>query len=85
MYRSSRPEVFCSKVFLEILQNSQEKTCAWVFFSIKLQAEACSFIKKETLEQVFCSEFFEISKNTFSYSKPPMAASSRIKVQTSVP
>ena len=25
--RSSRPEVFCKKVFLEILQNSQENTC----------------------------------------------------------
>ena len=26
------------KVFLEILQNSQENTCAWVSFLIKLQA-----------------------------------------------
>ena len=33
------------KVFLEILQNSQENTCARVSF----QADACSFIKKETL------------------------------------
>ena len=28
--------------------------------------EACNFIKKETLAQVFSSEFCEISKNTFS-------------------
>ena len=28
-------------------------------------AEACNFIKKETLAQVFCSEFCEIFKNTF--------------------
>ena len=27
--------------------------------------EACSFINKETLAQVFSSEFDEISKNTF--------------------
>ena len=27
--------------------------------------EACSFIKKETLAQVFSCEFYEISKNTF--------------------
>ena len=28
--------------------------------------EACNFIKKETLAQVFSCEFSEISKNTFS-------------------
>ena len=32
----SRPEVFCKKVFLKILQNSQENTCAKVSFLIKL-------------------------------------------------
>ena len=42
-------------MFLEILQNSQENTCARVSF----------FIKKETLAQVFSCEFCEISKNTF--------------------
>ena len=52
-------------VFLEISQNSQESTCARVSFLIKLQAETCSFIKKETLAQVFSCEFYEISKNTF--------------------
>ena len=30
-----------------------------------LQTEACNFIKKETLAQVFSCEFCEISKNTF--------------------
>ena len=33
-----------TKVFLEIPQISQENTCAWVFFLIKLQAEACKII-----------------------------------------
>ena len=37
------------KVFLEILQNSQENTSARASFLIKLQALACNFIKKETL------------------------------------
>ena len=46
------------EVFLEILQNSQQNACARVCFLIK-------FIKKETLEKVFSSEFCEISKNTF--------------------
>ena len=41
------------KVFLEISQNSQEKAYAKIYFLIKLQAEACNFIKKETLAQVF--------------------------------
>ena len=42
-YKSSRPEV--KKVFLEISQNSQENTST--------RPQACNFIKKETLAQVF--------------------------------
>ena len=41
-------------------------------WSVSLQA--CNFIKKETLAQVFFSEFYKISKSTFSYRTPPMAA-----------
>ena len=52
------------KEFLEILQNSQENTCARVTFLIKLQTSACNFIEKETLAQVFSCEFSKISKNT---------------------
>ena len=37
------------KVFLEISQDSQGSTCARVSFLTKLQAKACSFIKKATL------------------------------------
>ena len=51
-------------VFSEILQNSQENTCATASFVIKLQASACNFIKKETLARVFSFDFCEISKNT---------------------
>ena len=47
-------------MFLEVSQNSQEKTCARVSFLIKLQA-----IKKETLVQVLSCESCKISKNTF--------------------
>ena len=36
-----------------------------VSFLIKLQASACNFVKKETLAQVFSSEFYKIFKNTF--------------------
>ena len=30
-----------------------------------MKPEACNFIKKETLAQVFSCEFYEISKNNF--------------------
>ena len=52
------------KVFLEILQNSQENS-ARVSFLIKLQVLVCNFIKKESLAQVFPFEFCKISKNNF--------------------
>ena len=41
------------KVFLEILQNSQENTSARVSFLIKLQASACNFIKKRLWHRCF--------------------------------
>ena len=47
------------KVSLEISENSPE---------------ARNFIKNETLAQVFSCEFCEISKNTFFYRTPLMAA-----------
>ena len=37
--------------------------------------EACNFIKKVTLAQVFSSEFCEIYKNTCYYRTPLVAAS----------
>ena len=49
------------KVFLEISQNSHEKTCARVSFLTKLQLFSCEFCK--------------ISKNTFFYKTPRVAAS----------
>ena len=41
---------------------------------MKLQAEACNIINKETLAQVFSSEICEIFKNFFFYRTPPVAA-----------
>ena len=62
-----------NKVLLEISQNSQENICARVSFSIKLQ--------KEALAQVLSCEFCEISKNTFSYRTPLVAASLWVEFQ----
>ena len=54
-FRSSHSEVFYKKLFLKILQNSQERTCARVSLLRKLQ----------TLAQVFSCDIYEIFKNTF--------------------
>ena len=46
-----------------------------VFQRCSVKKEACNFIKKETLAQVFSCEFCEISENTFFYRTPLVAAS----------
>ena len=45
------------------------------FFKKSCSPEDCNFIKKETLAHVLSCKFCEISKNTFSYRTPPVAAS----------
>ena len=49
------PEEFIKKVFLKMLQYSQEKTCLFLFNSIR----------KDTLAQGFSCEFHKIFRNTF--------------------
>ena len=53
-FRSSHQKCSVKKVFLEILQNSQESTCKGTAY----------FIKKETQAQFFSCEFCEIFENT---------------------
>ena len=73
--RSSRPEVFCKKgVLKKFAKFSGKHLCQSLFFN-KVAGGACNFIKKETLAQVFSCEFCKISKNTFFYRTPPVAAS----------
>ena len=62
------------KVFLKILQNSQEKNCPRVSF-LKLRASACKFIKEGTLGQVLPCKFYKISKNSFLKKAHPMTVS----------
>ena len=72
----SRSEVFCKKgVLRDFAKSAGERLCHRVSFLVQLQASACSFIRKETLPQVFSCEFYKISKNTFRYRTPPVAAS----------
>ena len=64
MDRSNRPEVFYKKGVLRYFTKFTGKHLYQSPFLIKLP-EACNFIKKDTLAQVFSCEFSEISKNSF--------------------
>ena len=65
------------KVFLNISQNSPANACANVSLFMKAWGlqQACNFIKKNTLAQLFSWEFCEISKNTFFRGTTQVAAS----------
>ena len=66
----------CSvKVFLKILQNSEENPCARVPFLIKLQL-------KKTLAQVFSSKYCKNFINTFLYRAPLVDASCKIRIKS---
>ena len=56
-------------MFFKISQNSRKSTCARVSFLIKLR----NSVKKETLAQLFCCEFWEICKNTYFYRTSTVA------------
>ena len=75
MNRSSRPEVFCERGVLKNFAKCTGKHLCQSLFLNKVAGDACNVIKKETLAQVFSWEFCEISKNTFSYRAPLVAAS----------
>ena len=62
--RSSHQEVFCKEGVLSNFAKFTEKTPVLE-----------SLFKKEALAQVFSCKFCKISKNTFSYRTPPVAAS----------
>ena len=63
------------KAFSEILQNSQENTCAWVLYFNKVAGlRSTTLLKKEALALMISQEFCEISKNTFFY-RTSLAAS----------
>ena len=62
-YRFSRQRCSIKKLFLKILQNSQENTCVGVLLFNKV-ARINSIIK-ETLTQVISCEICEVFKNSF--------------------
>ena len=64
LFRSSRPEVFSKKDVLETLAKFIEKHLCQSLFLSRLQAQACNFIKKGPLVQVFSCGFCEISRTS---------------------
>ena len=74
MFRSSHRRCSVTKGVLRNFAKFTGKHLYQSFF-FNTVAGACSFIKKETLAQVFSCESCEISKNAFCYRTPPVAAS----------
>ena len=62
--KQSPGSVLLKKLHLKIFQNSEETTCAWVSFLIKLQAGGLQLYQMQAPVQVFPCEFFEIFNNT---------------------
>ena len=66
--RSSHQSCSIKKVILEILQNSQESTCARVSFLIKLQAwglRPATLLKKRLWDRCFPMNFVKILRTPF--------------------
>ena len=64
MLRSSHPDVFCKKVFLEISQNSQENTCASLFFK-KVAGRPATLLKKRLWHSCFPVNFVKFPSTPF--------------------
>ena len=56
---------WCSVLFLEISQNSQENTCARASLLVKLQAKVGNFIKKRSCFLVFPMNFAKFGRTPF--------------------
>ena len=74
------PEVLCKKgAPRNFAKFTGKHLCQCLFFP-----EACNFIKKETLAQVFPCEFCEISKNIFFHRTPLVAVYANEKKRNSI-
>ena len=77
--RSSGLEMFCIKSVLRNLAKFTGKhLCQGLFLNKVAGLRPVTFPKKETLAQVFSCEICEITKNTFFYRAPPVAASKSV-------
>ena len=69
MLRSSCPNAFCKK---SVLRNCAKFAGKLLFQTLFFKT--CNFIEKESRARVFSCQFYEISKNTFSYRTSPVTA-----------
>ena len=76
MIQKQPPEVFyknrCSQKFC---QTNSKTPVTESLFQYTYRPQACNFIKKETLEQVFSCKFCKIFKSTFLAEHLQMTAS----------
>ena len=79
-YRSSRREAFCKTLLLKTSQNSQEKICSGVSFSLKFQASGLKRFTKETQAPGFC-ELCHIFKKTFFVEHLQIAVADNINAK----
>ena len=82
-FRSSRLDVFCKKgVLVNFAKLTGIHLCQGLFFNkvAGLRPEACNFIKKKTLTQMYSCEFCEIYKNTFFTEHVQPTASEKLKI-----
>ena len=86
--------LFLELIFLFVRRKKQppevfyEKRCSYKFYKIHRktpapESEACNFVKKETLAQVFLCQFCEISRNTF-YTEHFCTTASEKKITLSI-
>ena len=71
------PVMFYEKknVLRNFAKFTEKHLCHSLFFNKVAGLRTATLSKKETLAQVFYCEFCKISKNTFPYKIPPVAAS----------
>ena len=64
-FRSSHRRCSVKKMFLEISQNSHEKTCARASFLIKLQTQAVALLNKRLWHRLFRVNFAKFLRTPF--------------------
>ena len=80
VFRGSQPEVFCKKgVLRNFAKFTGKYLCQSLFFTKASGPRSSTLLKKETLAQVFSSEFRKHFKNTCSYRTPLLAASEQLE------
>ena len=73
--------MFCTKsVLTNFVKITGKHLCQSLFFNKVLGLRPATLLKKETLEQVFSCEFYEIFKNTNFHTTTLVAASGQLNL-----